>query len=171
GSGKSTLAKLLVGLYSPEAGKVCLNGSPITDQTREAYRQLFSAVFADFFLFEKLLGIDLADLDGEAQTYLERLQLAHKVRVSQGTLSTLNLSQGQRKRLALLTAYLEDRPIYLFDEWASDQDPYFREIFYHQLLPELKQRGKTVLVISHDDRYFMVADRILKLEYGQVVSD
>ncbi|MGB3138144.1 MAG: hypothetical protein WBG38_15900 [Nodosilinea sp.] len=84
-------------------------------------------------------------------------------------LSTLDLSQGQRKRLALLTAYLEDRPVYLFDEWASDQDPLFREVFYKQILLELKQRGKTVLVISHDDRYFYLADQLVKLEYGQRV--
>ncbi|MBD2256534.1 cyclic peptide export ABC transporter [Pseudanabaena sp. FACHB-2040] len=171
GSGKSTLAKLLVGLYSPDEGKICVNDMPITDQNREAYRQLFATVFADFFLFEKLLGLNLADLDAQAKTYLERLQLGHKVQVTEGMLSTLNLSQGQRKRLALLTAYLEDRPIYLFDEWASDQDPYFREIFYHQILPELKQQGKTVLVISHDDRYFSIADRLLKLEYGSVVGE
>jgi putative ATP-binding cassette transporter len=88
--------------------------------------------------------------------------------VKDGVLSTTALSQGQRKRLALLTAYLEDRPIYLFDEWASDQDPFFRDIFYKQLLPELKRRGKTVFVISHDDRYFDIADRAIKLDYGKV---
>ena len=91
--------------------------------------------------------------------------------VKDGALSTLSLSQGQRKRLALLTAYLEDRPIYLFDEWAADQDPYFKEIFYLQLLPELKAKGKTVLVISHDDRYYYMADRIIKLDYGKLISE
>jgi putative ATP-binding cassette transporter len=86
-------------------------------------------------------------------------------------LSTIDLSQGQRKRLALFTAYLEDRPIYIFDEWAADQDPYFKRIFYLELLPELKQRGKTVITVTHDDKYFDVADRILKFEEGQLVSD
>lgn len=103
------------------------------------------------------------------QSYLERLQLDHKVQVKDGTLSTIELSQGQRKRLALLTACLEDRSIYLFDEWAADQDPYFREIFYQQILRELKQRGKTVLVISHDDRYFHLGARLIKLDYGNIV--
>jgi putative ATP-binding cassette transporter len=93
------------------------------------------------------------------------------VKVRNCKLSTIDLSQGQRKRLALLTAYLEDRPFYLFDEWASDQDPQFKEIFYRQLLPELKARGKTVVVITHDDRYFAVADRVLKLDYGKLVSE
>ena len=86
--------------------------------------------------------------------YLKLLEIEHKVTVRDGVLSTTHLSQGQRKRLALLTAYLEDRPIYIFDEWASDQDPVFKEVFYKQLLPELKSRGKTVIAVSHDDRYF-----------------
>ena len=101
---------------------------------------------------------------------LKLLHLNHKVKVKDGALSTTAVSQGQRKRLALLTAYLEDRPFYLFDEWAADQDPYFKEIFYTQLLPELKARGKTVLVITHDDKYFDLADRIVKLDYGKLDS-
>jgi putative pyoverdin transport system ATP-binding/permease protein len=173
GSGKSTLAKLLAGLYIPELGEIKLNGQSITDVNREWYRQHFAVVFADFFLFEKLLGLgqDTTKLDTEAQRYLQLLQIEHKVQVKDGVLSTTNLSQGQRKRLALLTAYLEDRPIYLFDEWAADQDPLFRDIFYQQLLPQLQQRGKLVFAISHDDRYFAVADRIIKLDYGQVEYD
>ncbi len=170
GSGKSTLAKLITGLYLPDSGQICLDGQPITDQNRETYRQLFSTVFADFYLFERLLGIPLENLDIQAKTYLDKLQLAHKVEVKNGSLSTINLSQGQRKRLALLTAYLDDRPIYLFDEWAADQDPFFREVFYRQLLPELQKRGKTVLVISHDDRYFHLSDRLIRLDYGQIVD-
>lgn len=110
-------------------------------------------------------------MDAQATKYLQQLQLDHKVKVENGQLSTTALSQGQRKRLALLTAYLEDRPIYLFDEWAADQDPVFKEIFYTQLLPELRSRGKTVLVISHDDHYFHLADRIIKLDYGKIEYD
>jgi putative ATP-binding cassette transporter len=168
GSGKSTLAKLLTGLYIPETGEIIADGKPITDQNREWYRQKFSAVFSDFYLFDKLLGLVSSDIDAKTQEYLTKLQLNHKVTVQNGRLSTTALSQGQRKRLALLTTYLEDRPFYVFDEWASDQDPVFKNIFYTQLVPDLKSRGKTVLVISHDDRYFHLADRVVKLDYGKL---
>jgi putative ATP-binding cassette transporter len=168
GSGKTTLAKILTGLYVPEGGEIRLDGESITDENREAYRQYFSAVFSDFHLFENLLGLAHSELDSLAQEYLVRLQLDHKVEVTNGELSTTELSQGQRKRLALLTAYLEDRPIYVFDEWAADQDPFYKEIFYYQLLPELKARGKTLFVITHDDRYYQLADYIIKLDAGQM---
>jgi putative ATP-binding cassette transporter len=168
GSGKTTLAKLLTGLYIPETGEIRFDGQPVTDNNREHYRQNFSTIFSDFYLFESLLGLDKPELDAQAQDYLDLLQLAHKVQVKNGVLSTIELSHGQRKRLALLTAFLEDRPIYVFDEWAADQEPLFREVFYLRLLPELKARGKMVLVISHDDRYFHLADRIIKLDYGRL---
>jgi len=171
GSGKTTLAKIILGLYPPESGELRMDGVPVTDANRDTYRQRFAAVFSDFYLFDSLLGLERPELDQDAQRYLHELQLDRKVRIENGELSTIDLSQGQRKRLALLTAYLEDRPIYLFDEWAADQDPMFKEVFYQQILPELQARGKTVLVISHDDHYYDVADRIVKLDYGRIEYD
>ncbi|MBW4578870.1 MAG: cyclic peptide export ABC transporter [Tildeniella nuda ZEHNDER 1965/U140] len=170
GSGKSTLAKLITGLYTPEMGEIYLDGQLITADRREWYRQHFSVVFADFYLFDRLLGLDQDDLDLQAQRYLQRLRLDRKVTVTQGRLSTTALSQGQRKRLTLLTAYLENRSIYVFDEWAADQDPTFKDLFYTEFLPQLQKQGKTVLVISHDDHYFHLCDRVLKLNYGQIES-
>lgn len=167
GSGKTTLVKLLTGLYAAEAGGIRLDGRPVGDATVENYRQLFSVVFADYYLFSSLLGLELSDLDRRAGQYLTRLELDHKVRTTNGILSTVDLSKGQRKRLALLTAFLEDRAIYVFDEWASDQDPQFKEVFYTQLIPELKSRGKTVVVVSHDEQFFHVADRVIRLTCGK----
>jgi putative ATP-binding cassette transporter len=168
GTGKTTLAKVLTGLYAPEAGEVRLNGHPVAAADREAYRQLFSVVFADCYLFDSLLGLAFPGVDALARDYLARLGLGPEVRVQGGRFSTTELSRGQRKRLALLTAYLEDRPVYVFDEWAADQDPGFKDVFYTRLLPELKARGKVVLVISHDEHYFHVADRVVRLDYGKL---
>ncbi|WP_338804906.1 cyclic peptide export ABC transporter [Xenorhabdus griffiniae] len=167
GSGKTTLAMLLVGLFEQESGTISLNGVEVTPANNDHYRQHFAAVFSDYHLFEQLLNSD-ANVTEKATHYIEALNMAHKVKIVDGGFSTTNLSAGQRKRLALVSAYLEDRPIYLFDEWAADQDPVFKRLFYTELLPELKARGKTVLVISHDDAYFNISDRIIKLEDGHI---
>jgi putative ATP-binding cassette transporter len=171
GSGKTTLAKVIAGLYVPARGEVRLDGRAITDATRDEYRQHFSAVFSDFYLFDRLLGFQADGLDARATSLLSALQLQHKVSVTGGKLSTIDLSQGQRKRLALLTASLEQRPVYIFDEWAADQDVTFKDVFYRTLLPDLKASGRTVIVISHDDRYYSLADRIVKLDAGQIEFD
>ena len=168
GSGKTSLAKLLVGLYRPEQGAILINGEPVGDANRDSYRQTFSAIFSDFHLFEQMLDAASAELDAQGNALLEKLHLQHKVQVRDGAFTTRALSQGQRKRLALVVAYLEDRPFLVFDEWAADQDPVFKDVFYRELLPELK--GKAVLVISHDDRYFHLADRLIRMENGQVIA-
>jgi putative pyoverdin transport system ATP-binding/permease protein len=171
GSGKSTLIKLITGLYIPDHGQVLLNNIPVTNENREWYRQQFSVVFYDFYLFDRLIGIDEEHFE-QIQNYLTLLEIERKVTIENGVLSTTKLSQGQRKRLALLTAYLEDRPIYVFDEWASDQDPLFKEVFYQKLLPDLQSRGKTVIAVTHDDRYFNQSQkntRLVKLDYGRIV--
>lgn len=171
GSGKTTLLKLMTGLYVPQTGYIRFDDEVVDQESREVYSQYFSVVFSDFYVFDTLHGFPALKVDVNAREYLEQLKLSHKVHVENGRFSTTELSQGQRKRLALLAAFVEDRPIYVFDEWAADQDPYFKEIFYMQLLRDLKSRNKGVIVITHDDRYYQVADRIIKLDDGQVVSD
>lgn len=168
GGGKSTFVKLLAGLYVPSTGDLRLGGQLVTDETRERYRQHFSVVFSDFIIFEKLFGIPDEQVQQHGQRYLETLEIDRKVTLKGRTLSTTALSQGQRKRLALVTAFLEDRPMYIFDEWAADQDPHYKAIFYQSLLPELRRRGKLVIIITHDDRYFHMADRVIKIEDGQI---
>jgi putative ATP-binding cassette transporter len=170
GSGKTTLVKLLAGLYTPRSGVIRVDGRPVVSETLDSYRQLFSVVFVDGYLFPTLLGLDHPALDDEAAALLDRLALADEVRVAGGAFSTTDLSQGQRKRLALLTAWLEDRPLVVLDEWAANQDTAFRRLFYHELLPEWRQRGKTLVVITHDEEYFPIADRILRIDAGRLRS-
>lgn len=170
GSGKTTFAKLLTGLYTPKSGEIRVNGRTIDGLERERYRQLFSVVFAEFHLFPGLVGLEGTQLLERARGLLARMRLDRRVAldVEGGFSSTTKLSRGQRKRLALLVALLEDRPFYVFDEWAADQDPHFKKIFYTELLPELKAAGKTVLVITHDERYFSTADRLVMLDGGKL---
>jgi len=170
GSGKTTLAMLLIGLYHPARGMISWNGCPVDAGNRDAYMQNFSVIFSDFYLFDELYGVNAEQHRGAMDDYLQRLHLNHKVEIVNGQFSSVSLSQGQRKRLALLVAYLEDRPFYVFDEWAADQDPEFKHLFYTELLPALKAQGKTVLAITHDEKYFYLADRCIKLDEGHVAA-
>lgn len=168
GSGKSTLLRMLTGLYPIQAGALTVNGAPVTGSAVLAHRALFSAVFSDYHLFDRLYGLEDVPADRVTQLLAE-MELDHKVRLEHGRFSTLELSNGQKKRLALVVALLEDRPVLVFDEWAADQDPAFRKYFYEAILPRLRKDGRTIVAATHDDRYFDVADRVIKLEYGQLV--
>jgi putative ATP-binding cassette transporter len=168
GSGKTTLAKIVAGLYPPEDGIMKLDGVPITAANRDDYRQHFSAVWSDCYVFRDMFGLEGDDVEANARKLLDSFRLP-RVQVEDRKFSTTALSQGQRKRLALLTACLEDRPFFVLDEWAADQDPAFRELFYRVFLPDLKTKGKTILVISHDERYYEIADRVIKLDEGNIV--
>ncbi|MFQ2853909.1 multidrug ABC transporter permease/ATP-binding protein [Aeromonas caviae] len=166
GSGKSTLAMLLTGLYQPVSGRILLDGEPVTD--RNGYLALFSAIFTDYHLFQHLLGPE--PKEALVAEWLERLQMGSKLAIEDGFIADIDLSQGQRKRVALLLALAEQREVMLFDEWAADQDPQFRRIFYQVLLPRLKEMGKTVIAISHDDHYFSLADRLLEMRQGRLTE-
>jgi len=170
GSGKSTAMKLLCGLYSPDDGSIIVDGVAVEADTRQDLREMFSAVFADFHLFDRLYGLEDADPARVAEL-IDTMELTGKVGFADGAFTTTSLSTGQRKRLALIVALLEDRPIYLFDEWAADQDAHFRHLFYTRLLPDLKARGKTVLAVTHDDRYWPECDRRLTMDLGKVVAE
>ncbi|HEX2841887.1 cyclic peptide export ABC transporter [Hyphomicrobium sp.] len=170
GSGKSTTLRLLTGLYPAEEGVVEINGVPLRERGAAGLRELFSAVFADFHLFDRLYGAEHAD-PAEVQRLIGEMGLAHKVKFENGRFSQTNLSTGQRKRLALISALLEDRPIYVFDEWSAEQDVHFRRHFYTKILADLKARGKTIIAVTHDERYWSVADRVVRLDLGSVLWD
>jgi putative pyoverdin transport system ATP-binding/permease protein len=167
GSGKTTFLKLFTALYWPAEGAIRVDNMEIGPANIQSHRNLFSAIFSDFHLFDKLHG--LSDAAPERVNALLRLmEISNKTAFSNGRFTNTHLSTGQRKRLALVVSYLEDKPVYVFDEVAADQDPHFRRYFYETLLPELKSAGKTVVVVSHDDRYFHLADRVLQMDYGKL---
>ena len=169
GSGKSTFLKVLTGLYAPSAGSLHVGGVEVGAENVAAFRDMVSAIFSDFHLFAKLYGLTGVD-DAAVHRLLVRMRLEGKTSLANRTFTKLTLSTGQKKRLAMIVALLEERPLYVFDEWAADQDPEFRKYFYEELLPLLRQERKTVIVVSHDDRYFHCADRVVTMEYGRIRS-
>lgn len=172
GSGKTTLAKVICGLYLPSSGTIKFNDMLVTKENIERYRQLFSVVFVDCHLFEHLLGYDhIPDLEDRARKLLKDMDIDDKLKIEDGKLSTTKLSEGQKKRLALVLAFLEDRPCYIFDEWTANQDPGFRDFFYTKIVPDLKKRNKSILIITHDEKYFHAGDRIIKMDMGKVALD
>ncbi len=170
GCGKTTLLKLLTCLYHPDSGGINVDGLPITPTKYQLYREQFVTIFNDFYLFDRLYGLDDLKYD-EIFTLLQLMKLEDETDVVDNVFTTIDLSTGQRKRLAMIFALLEDKSILVLDEWGADQDPGFRKYFYEELLQELQAKGKTIVAVSHDDRYFHVADRVIKMEYGQFVSE
>lgn len=167
GSGKSTFMKVLTGLYLPTRGTLQAGKTQIVPSNVVFYREMISIIFSDFHLFSKAYG--LLQVDPEAvRVLLREMQIEHKTSFADGAFTTRNLSTGQKKRLAMVLAYLDDRPIFVLDEWAADQDPEFRKHFYEEMLPALKRKGKTIVAVSHDDRYFHIADRVITMEYGKI---
>lgn len=169
GSGKSTFLKILTSLYRPDEGKIYIDGNPLSSDRLTAYRNLFSPIFVDFHLFERFYGKHELD-DDKVDALLDQMGLSGTTDIIDKKITRRELSTGQRKRLALIVSILEDKAIFLFDEVAADQDPVFRKYFYETIIPNLKSEGKTVIAVTHDDKYFSVADRVLKMDYGKLVS-
>jgi putative ATP-binding cassette transporter len=169
GSGKSTLMRILVGLYQPSGGEILVNDKKISQPASSSYRDLFAVVFSDFYLFKKLYGIYRAS-DDEIESAVHLLKMQEKIAINNGIISTVNLSTGQRKRIALIVALLEKTQFIVLDEWASDQDPEFRKYFYETILPGLRDAGKTIIAITHDDQYYNLADHVLVVDRGRLAA-
>ncbi len=172
GSGKSTFLRVLSGLYPPDSGEIYVDGVRINDNTRDDYRALISAIFFDYHLFQRLYGIDDPD-PAELDNLFRKFKLEDKTSLTNGEFRTLDLSGGQRRRLALIVSMLEKRPIMLLDEWTAEQDPEYRRKFYDELLPEMLQAGATIIVITHDDRYLdelHLPARRIRMDEGRIVE-
>lgn len=170
GSGKTTLLGLITGLRNPDSGEILLDGASMDPETKAGFRELFSGVFSGFHLFDRTFGMT----DQEVSLLKERiaeLKLSDRVSLHEDRFSTLTLSAGQRRRLALAVALAESRPIIILDEFAADQDPANRAYFYDVLVPELAASGQLVIAVTHDDHQFGKCDRLIKMEAGKIVSD
>ena len=170
GTGKTTLLKLITGLYTPSSGKILINGEKITPENKQYFRELFTTIFTDFHIFKKLYGIRKLD-EKKLHTIMDKLKLEEKTCIKDGRFTSTRLSRGQMKRLAYLVTCFDNREIYIFDEFAADQDPVFKKYFYYTILPELKEAGKTVIAVTHDDNYYDACDRIIKMDNGKIVNE
>lgn len=170
GSGKTTFIYSLLGLWRPSGGEIHVNGKCIDSTNFSEYKAIFSVVFSDFYLFKELHALDAVD-PKKCDDLLELFELEEKVKIEGHQFSTVDLSAGQRKRLALVAAILEEKPILVIDEWAADQDPYFRKKFYTEIIPILKNNGMTIIAITHDDKYYHCADKLYRMEEGSLVEE
>ena len=169
GTGKTTLLKLITGLYTPTSGNILINNRNLTLGNQQQYRELFTTIFSDFHLFRKLYGVENPDHD-VVRDLMKMLEIDTKTSLKDREFTTIELSRGQRKRLAYLITYLDNKDIYVFDEFAADQDPGFKMYFYYTILPELKKSGKTIIAVTHDDNYFGACDRLVKMEDGHFID-
>jgi putative ATP-binding cassette transporter len=169
GSGKTTFLFTLLSLYNTYTGQILVDGVPVSSANESSYKKLFAPVFSDFHLFDAFYGIDQID-EIKLRNYLELFEIDHKVKIENKMFSTTNLSTGQKKRLALISVLMENKPILVLDEWAADQDPGFRKKFYLEIIPALKKSGLTILAITHDDNYYHCADRLFKMDAGQLTE-
>lgn len=167
GAGKSTLIKILTGLYKPTSGTISIDGKPLSQENYTAYRNLFSVVYSDYYLFEHIYGTNKVE-EGSVNDLLDTMKIRKSVSYENNQFSTINLSSGQRKRLALITGLIENKPILVLDEWAAEQDPIFKKVFYREIIPKLESQGITVILISHDDQYYDCASEVFLIQNGKI---
>ncbi|GAA3932947.1 cyclic peptide export ABC transporter [Chitinophaga oryziterrae] len=167
GSGKTTFINILIGLFAAHEGEIILDGDKVEISQLQDYRSLFATVFNDFHLFDELYGIELID-PLLMEEYLQVMELDHKITFNGEKFSSTNMSAGQRKRLALIAAVMEKKPILVLDEFGADQDPRFKRRFYNEILELLRSKGFTIIMITHDEQYYHCADKLFRMENGQL---
>lgn len=170
GSGKSTLSKIISLHYIPATGSVSFDETTINSKNIVPARTKISVIYSNYYLFRTLYREHTDSDVKRINDYLEKFGLKGKTEFINGEFTTIKLSDGQRRRLALLVALLEDKDIYIFDEWAADQDPEYKKLFYTDILPSIRALNKLVIVITHDDRYFNCADEVIFMNEGRLVK-
>jgi len=170
GAGKTTLLSIITGLRMPESGEILVDGQPLAKGDFDAYRSMFSAVFSKFHLFRKTYGFDAQERE-ILGAMIDELGLSDRITLLEHEFSTIQLSSGQRRRLALAVALAENRPIVVLDEFAADQDPQRRAFFYDVLVPRMARAGHLVIAVTHDEHNFSKCDRLIRMDSGMIVSD
>ncbi|PZF77330.1 hypothetical protein DK847_08390 [Aestuariivirga litoralis] len=169
GSGKTTFMNVLTGLLEPTAGSIALDGKELAPEDMDFYRAQFSAIFTQFHVFRQLYGIEGIARE-KAEAVLKAVHLYGATDIQNDAFTRIDLSAGQRRRLALAVALIEDRNVLVLDEFVADQDPDRRTYFFRKMLPALKARGKTLVVSTHDLAWLDCCDRVFSFENGQMTE-
>jgi putative pyoverdin transport system ATP-binding/permease protein len=169
GSGKTTLLNLIAGLHDPKSGEITLNGRPLEKRGMGSYRAGISAIFAKYHVFRTLFGLGHIH-DRDVSATIIKVNLSGQTGVIKGVFTRMELSAGQKRRLALAVSLLENRDILILDEFVQDQDPNQRAFLFEQLLPELKEKGKTIILSTHDLAWTKACDKLVRLENGKIAS-
>ena len=169
GSGKTTLIKMLIGLYPLDEGCLVVDGERARPRMLAGWHEQFTTIMSHQYLFERLYGLEDATPE-RVRELLVRFGLERVTDYRNQRFTNLNLSTGQQMRLAMVVALLEERPVCVFDEWTANQDPQTTHWYYDTLLPELQAAGRTLIVVSHDDRFFDRADLLIRMDGGQLVA-
>jgi putative ATP-binding cassette transporter len=171
GSGKTSLCRILCGLYSPSAGSIFTSDGNELDAAE--LRSHAVALFSDFYPFDHIPTAAAEpgdDLKHRVDQLLAQFRLTGKTQLDGARWSTTSLSSGQSRRLALISVLLEKKSLYIFDEPTADQDAEMRRFFHDTIIPDLKRRGKMIVIISHDENYFNTADRLHVMKEGRLLT-
>jgi ATP-binding cassette, subfamily B, bacterial len=172
GAGKSTLARLLARLDDPDTGRITLGGVDLRDHPLDTLRDSITLLSQDTTVVTGSVaenigygtpgadpaGIRAAARAAGAEEFISRLPRGYDTPLRHGG---PELSGGQRQRIALARAYLRDTPVLILDEPSTGLDP----ATVAALLPPLRAlaAGRTTVLISHDDAFEPIADRVLRL--------
>ncbi len=186
GSGKSTLLRAVNGLNPVIRGEVrifdgdwsCSVGSASANDLRRVRRECVSMVFQQFGLLPWRsvrdnvgLGLELAGMDKAARTKRVDEELVMVGLADRADALVGELSGGMQQRVGLARAFATDAPILLMDEPFSALDPLIRTRLQDELLELQKQRGRTIIFVSHDlDEAFKIGNRIAIMEGGRIVQ-
>lgn len=180
GAGKTTLASLLPRLRDPQAGSVLLDGFDLRELALSTVRSAVAVVLQETVLFAGTLrdNVRLGRTDASDANVAAACALAGvdtiAARLPQGLDSEVGergaeLSGGERQRVALARALVRDAAVYVFDEPTTGLDAEAEALLATRILPHLRQR--TVLLVTHSASLAHVADRVVQLQDGRIVSD
>ena len=188
GSGKSTLIKLLLRFYDPQEGQILLNGIDIKTFDIKMYRELIGAAFQDFAIFsasvaenvmlkpiytddEKAIAVE-ALKDSDAYKKIESLpNKEDSILTREFDSSGIELSGGERQKIAIARAFAKESPVVILDEPSSALDPIAEHQMFETILRLCKKNKKLSVIVSHRMSSAAVCEKIFVFENGSLIEE